>query len=70
MKKLTLCKFDFNDLDVEYHKRYPFRETDIFIYLGDISNMPDHCVVVRQSDGTSFIGYHTDNFIELTEDEV
>lgn len=67
MKNLTLCKFDPGD---NFWSDYPFAEHDVFIFLGEISNMPDHCVVIRKQDNAMFSGYHTDNFIELTEDEL
>lgn len=63
MKLNTLVKFDTN-LD------YPFSKHDRFVYMGDIVQMPGHCVVARLSDGKIFTCYHTYNFIELNEDEV
>ena len=64
MKPMTLCKFDFNDLPIKYHSQYPFSRKDLFVYLGDITNMSEHCVVVRTSDNVVFSCYHTENFIE------
>lgn len=54
---LVKSKHDFGD------------NNKIFIFLGEIPNMPDHCIVARK-DGSFLFGYHTDNFVELTEDEV
>jgi len=70
MKSLTLVKFDFDGVPESYHKKYPFIDTDVFVYLGNIVQMPGHCVVTRMSDGKIFNGFHTDSFIELEEDEV
>lgn len=70
MEPLTLCKFDFDNAPIDYHREYPFTVKDIFVYLGDITNMPEHCVVVRTGDNIVFTCYHTDDFIELTEDEI
>jgi len=39
------------------------------IYLGEIPNMPGHGVFAGGS-GKIHIGYHIDEFVELTEDEV
>jgi hypothetical protein len=40
-----------------------------YIYLGEIPNMPGHCVVLDLKTGRMFAGYHTDNFVELSDDE-
>ena len=69
MEKNTLVRFDFDDLPVNYHGEYPFTRKDRFIYLGDIVQMPGHCVVVRISDGHVFCCYHTDNFVKVPEEE-
>lgn len=39
------------------------------VFLGEIQNMPGHCIIVLPS-GKIIWGYHTDDFIELTEEEV
>ena len=69
IRQNALVKFDFADLPVEYHKSYPFTEKDRFVYLGDVVQMPGHCIVVRLSDGHVFTCYHIDDFVELTEEE-
>jgi len=46
-----------------------FTAQDQFIYLGEIPNMKGHCIAVRQHDGKMMIGYHIENYVELTEDE-
>ena len=70
MKPMTLCKFNYKDLPSSYHSMYPFTEKDNFIYLGDIENMVGHCVVIETKSGRVFSGYHTEQFIELTDDEI
>jgi len=47
---------------------YPFKEGDLLLSLGEIKNMPGHCVVVDRN-GNVLWGYHTENFREPTEDE-
>lgn len=42
----------------------------IFIFLGEIPNMPGHCVVIGKNSGGTYIGYHTSDFRELTDKEV
>lgn len=43
---------------------------DIFIFLGEIPNMPHHCVVARTTNGLVLAGVHTCDVIELTEEEL
>jgi len=61
-------RFDFSSLPKEYHKKYPFRKDEAIVFLGEIPNMPGHCVVSTK-DGKVRFGYHTDNFIELKPEE-
>ena len=48
---------------------YPFQKDEIVIFLNEIENMPEHGVYVKK-DGRTIFGYHIDNFVDLTEDEV
>jgi hypothetical protein len=66
MKKNTLCRFDFGTMPIEFHRKFPFTEKDTFVYLGDIVQMPGHCIVV---DNQIFTCYHTDEFVEIPEEE-
>jgi len=68
-RRNTLVKFNFEDLPVEYHSQYPFCKEDIFLFLGEIKKMDGHCVVATK-DGRVIWGYHTDNFIVLSDDEI
>ncbi len=70
IEPLSLVKFDFALMPIDFHKKYPFTENDRFVYLGDILQMPGHCVVVRLKDNHVFTCYHTDEFKVLTDDEV
>ena len=45
-------------------------EDEIFVFLGEIPNMPEHCVVAGHKSGRVYSGYHATNFQELDEDEV
>lgn len=65
-----LVRFDFDKLPAEFHSQYPFTRKDVFVYLGDIVQMPGHCIVVRTKDNQIFTCYHTDNFLALTGNEV
>ena len=55
---------------------YPFELGKTYLFLGEIPNMPGgHCVVLEYSHAVQntlnalYVGYHTDNFRELTEEE-
>jgi len=69
MKINTLVKFDFDSLPVDLRNAYPFKAEDRFVYMGDIVQMPGHCVIVRLQDGKMFCCYHTDGFIAVPENE-
>ncbi|MCD0460144.1 hypothetical protein [Roseiconus lacunae] len=44
-------------------------DTRTYIFFGEIPNMRGHCVVADHQTGQLYSGYHTENFVELTEDE-
>ena len=70
MNKLKLVKFDFSELPEKYWKEYPLSVYDVFVMLGEIEQMPGHCVVCNIKTGQTYSCYHTDNFVELTDEEV
>ncbi len=47
----------------------PLLQESRFIFLGEIPNMPGHCVVAMFSSGKLLSGYHTDNFVETDPDD-
>jgi hypothetical protein len=51
-------------------KNSPLLSDDVFVFLGEIPNMPKHCVIAGYTSGKIFSGYPLFNFVELTEDEV
>jgi len=65
----ALVKFDYKKLPEEHHEFYPFKENQVYIFLGEIAQMPGHCIVIEMKSGKIFSGYHTENFTELTEEE-
>ena len=69
--KNALVKFDFSDMRDDWKKEYlkTFKPNKVYIFLGEIFQMPGHCIVVEMKTGKVICGYHTENFIELTEDE-
>lgn len=48
---------------------YPFCNDLPLVYLGEITNMPEHGIYIGQS-GKCYFGYHIGNFRELSEDEI
>ena len=70
MNKYKLVKFDFSDLPENYHKEYPFSKYDVFVMLGEVHGMDGHCVIINTKTGQAHVNYHTENFIELTEEEL
>jgi hypothetical protein len=50
--------------------RYPFKEDEAYVFLGEIPNMPGHCVVAERIGGKLYAGYHSQLFTELSDDEV
>jgi len=68
-RKLSLVRFDIARLPRGFRHKYPFRAGVAYIFLGEIPNMPGHCVVADHGSGKIYSGYHTDNFVELRKDE-
>lgn len=64
----TLVRFDFDGCPSEYHSKYPFVRDEVLLYLGEVQQMPGHCIVVTK-EGRVIWGYHTENFVVLSEDE-
>lgn len=69
-RQYSIVKFDFETLPKSFHRKYPFKQDKLYVYFGEIANMPGHCIVADHKTGKLFSGYHTENFIELSEDEV
>ncbi len=68
-RQYSLVKFDFDNIPPEFHKRYPFKTDDVFIFFGEIPNMIGHCVVADHKTGRIYSGYYIENFIELDDNE-
>jgi len=68
-RKLSLVKFDFDGVSKAYSDQCPFKKGKSYIFLGEIPNMPGHCVIVDAPTKVHF-GYHTGDFVELSEEEV
>ena len=42
----------------------------VYLFLGEIPNMPDHCAVAELKSGRIFSGYHVEYFREIRPDDV
>ena len=51
------------------HDDSPLVQHDVFVYLGEIPNMPGHCVLASHKDGVILSGYHIEDFEEIPEEE-
>lgn len=52
-----------------FETSYPWKEGECLLYLGEVVQMPGHCIVVNRK-GLVFWGWHTDNFREPREEEI
>src|SRR5205085_2323894 len=43
-RQYSLVRFLFDNLPTEYHSQYPFTRDGVYVYFGEIPNMPGHCV--------------------------
>ena len=68
--KFPLVKFDFDNCPKEQHKYYKSLKGRTFILFGDIKQQPQHCILLDIKTKQFELFWHTDQFIELTEDEV
>ena len=48
----------------------PLLKEETFIFLGEIPNMKEHCVIAGRLSGRIYSGYHIQDFEELTENEI
>jgi hypothetical protein len=69
-KKLSLVRFDASWLSSKQRRAYPFKKNGLYLFLGEIANMPEHCAVVDQKSGRTYVGYHTENFVQLTQSDI
>lgn len=70
MKPLTLAKYNYDSFPEEWkiENDNPYKGV-VFMYLGEISNMPGHGYVQNINTGAVFI-LDIENLVELTEDEL
>lgn len=69
-RNLSLVKFNEESVHPDIRKSYPFQPGEALLFVGEIVNMPEHCILIRVDVGETVIGYHTENFVELSEEEL
>lgn len=70
LRKLKLPRLVVADIPPKgFEGKYPWKDGQTLLFLGEIEQMPGHCVVVDKA-GKVHWGFHTDNFREPTEDEI
>jgi hypothetical protein len=47
-----------------------FQEKDLLVYLGEIPNMMGHGIFLGYHSGRAYCGYHPEEFVELSEEEI
>lgn len=73
--KMSRCGFRVNDVVIvrqlppHSEDLYPFKEGDHLLFLGEVTNLPDQCIVVDQR-GRTFWGHYIEHFRKPTPDEV
>ena len=68
--QFPIVKFDFDSMDEDLHCYYESLRGRHFILLGDVKQMQGHCILLDIETKQFELFYHTEDFIELTEDEV
>jgi hypothetical protein len=68
-RKLSLVKFIEKGLTPVIRNMYPFKTGMYYVFLGEIPNMPDHCILLDTHYNKVYSGYHTENFEEVSENE-
>lgn len=58
----------FAQLPKGFENSYPFKDGELLLFLGEITNRPGHCVVAN-SKGKIWWGFHTENFVEEPQEE-
>ena len=70
-RKIPICGFlaKFHHPYKDDLELFPFSNGDVVFVFGEIDKMQGHCVVADKQGKVHF-GYHTSDFIRLTQDEI
>jgi len=48
----------------------PFGEDDRFLFVHEINGMPGHVWIIGLTTGKNYIGFHEENFVEVSDKEL
>lgn len=76
----SFVRFKFEDVyegNLSFYTHFQLEKNQRLIFISEIANMPGHCIITkttRNKDGSesvrTYTGYHTSDFVELTDEEV
>jgi hypothetical protein len=72
IRQFALVRFDISGAPAHWHAGYAAKgliSDQVYVFFGEIPNMPGHCVVMNHKTGQMLSGIHTENFKEIAEDE-
>src|SRR4051812_43666662 len=62
------------DIHVGERWSFPWKVGQMFILLGEIEQMPGHCILIDFGPGLEknklWVGYHTDNFVDVAPEDM
>ena len=63
----SLVKFNIkpSEIDPRFRKKVPFKQNELYVFLGEIVNMPGHCIVANYKTGKFYFGVHSNYFSEF-----
>lgn len=72
MKPMTMCKMEeeYRDYLLKDYPEHEVLKDKTYCFMGEIKNMSGHCIVAGVKTGRMHICFHTEDFIELTEEEL
>ena len=62
IQNLSWVVFIEEGISPKTRNQYPFMKDRHYLFLGEIANMPSHCVLFDPIINWTYTGYHTDNF--------
>ena len=68
LRQYSLVGFDFDSIKDEFAKKEylkVFKEDEVYIYFGEIPNMPGYCIVLEYKTGKIISGCDIGNFKEI-----
>ena len=71
-RPLAWVKLDSSGMAPEWVENYTsiFGRSDFLLYMGEMPNQRGHCVIYCPDQQKMHVGFHIENFIEMTDDEV